>query len=44
MGTKDFDFDAHWRDLNALSLIKVKIGLCQIHFTPRDYILRTMNV
>ena len=43
---KDFDFDAHWHDLKALFifLIKVKIGLCQINFIPRDYILRTMNI
>ena len=43
---KDFDFDAHQHDLKALFifLIKVKIGLCQINFTPRDYILRTMNI
>ena len=26
------------------SLIKVKIGLCQIDFTPRYYILRMMNI
>ena len=43
---KDFDFDVHWNDLKALFifLIRVQIGLCQINFTLRDYILRTMNI